>query len=66
MDWAFPDAANELQPLKYPCWCLFARAPILDCLELAALAVVVLVGNKTDLAEDRLISEEEGQEYATL
>ena len=29
MDWAFPDAANELQPLKYLCWCLFARAPIL-------------------------------------
>lgn len=27
--------------------------------------VVVLVGNKTDLAEDRVISEEEGQEYAT-
>jgi len=26
---------------------------------------VVLVGNKTDLAEDRVISEEEGQEYAT-
>lgn len=27
--------------------------------------VVVLVGNKTDLAEDRVISEEEGQDYAT-
>ena len=26
---------------------------------------MVLVGNKTDLAEDRVISEEEGQEYAT-
>ena len=29
------------------------------------LAVVVLVGNKTDLAEDRAISEAEGQEYAS-
>lgn len=28
-------------------------------------AVVILVGNKTDLAEDRVISEEEGQEYAS-
>ncbi|DBA84687.1 hypothetical protein WJX77_003228 [Trebouxia sp. C0004] len=27
--------------------------------------VVILVGNKTDLAEDRVISEEEGQEHAT-
>ena len=27
-------------------------------------AVVVLVGNKTDLAEDRVISEAEGQEFA--
>ena len=27
-------------------------------------AVVVLVGNKTDLAEDRVVSEAEGQEYA--
>ncbi|DBA74805.1 hypothetical protein WJX79_000806 [Trebouxia sp. C0005] len=27
--------------------------------------VVVLVGNKTDLEEDRVISEEEGREYAT-
>lgn len=27
--------------------------------------VVILVGNKTDLAEDRVISAEEGQEYAT-
>ena len=35
------------------------------CLELVALAVVVLVGNKTDLEEHRVISEEEGREYAT-
>ena len=28
-------------------------------------AVVVLVGNKTDLAEDRVISEAEGQEFAS-
>lgn len=28
------------------------------------VAVVMLVGNKTDLAEDRVVSEEEGQEYA--
>ena len=28
-------------------------------------AVVVLVGNKTDLAEDRVVSEAEGQEFAS-
>lgn len=33
--------------------------------KVACHAVVVLVGNKTDLAEDRVISEAEGQEFAS-
>lgn len=32
---------------------------------MATVAVIILVGNKTDLAELREVSAEEGQEYAS-
>lgn len=49
-------AAEDVQP---------CASPQGSCSQVPAIAVVVLVGNKTDLAEDRVISEEEGQDYAT-
>lgn len=41
-------------------------ASVLWCVKLGnrACAVIILVGNKTDLAELREVSAEEGQEYA--
>ena len=41
--------------------CTMSILPSSDCV----FAVVILVGNKTDLAEDRAVSQEEGLEYAT-